>query len=424
MRKSNSQKQNQLAKHTMGKTFFEELNNESITGVAYKNVGLKKNVLSYFANTGNATIADLCKELNLSAPKITTLLGDLTQDGLIKDYGKIESTGGRKPNLYGLVPESAFFIGVDIKHNHINIGLSDLQKNLIKVSEKIPYKLENHKASLDALCMLINKFIEDLSTPKEKILGIGINLSGRINYTTGHSYNFFHFSEEPLTKVIESKIGIRIFLENDSNSMAYGEFSAGVVTNEKNILFLNLDLGIGLGIIINGQLYYGKSGYSGEFGHIPLFDNELICNCGKKGCLETQASGRALIRMFKERISEGSSSILTRQYADLDDLKMEDIIAASANDDVLAIELIAKIGENLGRGTALLINLFNPELVVLGGSLAATSEYILLPIKTAIHKYSLSLVNQDTVIMTSNLGERAGLIGACLLVRNHVLSLN
>jgi predicted NBD/HSP70 family sugar kinase len=408
----------------MGKTFFEELNNENVTGVAYKNVSLKKRVLSYFANIGNATIADLCKELNLSAPKVTALLADLIEDGLIKDYGKVESTGGRKPNLYGLVPDSAFFIGVDIKQNHINIGLSDLQKKLIKVSEKLPYNLDNNKDSLEALCDLIKDFINGLSIPREKLLGIGINLSGRINYTTGYSYSFFHFNEEPLSKILESKIGVRVFLENDSKSMAYGEFSAGVVTDEKNILFLNLDHGVGLGIIVNGQIYYGKSGYSGEFGHIPLFNNEIICQCGKKGCLETEASGWALTRMFKERLLQGSSSILTQTNINPDDLKMEDIIAAANNDDVLAIELIAKIGENLGRGIALLINLFNPELVILGGSLAATEEYIRLPIKSAINKYSLTLVNQDTVLKMSKLGERAGLIGACLLVRNRLLSLS
>ncbi|SMC43821.1 ROK family transcriptional regulator [Pedobacter africanus] len=408
----------------MGKTFFEELNSENVTGVAYKNVSLKKNVLSYFAHVGNATIADLCKELNLSAPKVTALLSDLIQDGLIKDYGKVESTGGRKPNLYGLVPDSAFFIGVDIKQNHINIGLSDLQKNLIKVSEKLTYKLDNNKESLEALCTLINDFVGELTVPKEKILGLGINLSGRINYATGYSYSFFYFNEEPLSKIIESKTGIRVFLENDSKAMAYGEFSAGVVGTEKNVLFLNLDHGIGLGILVNGQLYYGKSGYAGEFGHIPLFDNEIICHCGKKGCLETEASGWALIRMFKERLQEGSSSILTQSHSNLAELEMDDIIAAANNDDVLAIELIARIGENLGRGIALLINLFNPELVILGGSLAATEEYIRLPIKSAINKYSLSLVNQDTILKMSKLGERSGIIGACLLVRNRLLSLN
>ena len=113
-------------------TFFEELNREVSTGVAYKNVNLKKNIISYFANIGNSTIADLCKELNLSAPKVTNLLNDLIVDGVVQDHGKVDSTGGRRPNLYGLAPESGFFLGVDIKRFHINFGLSDLQKNLVK----------------------------------------------------------------------------------------------------------------------------------------------------------------------------------------------------------------------------------------------------------------------------------------------------
>src|SRR5690606_33158072 len=107
----------------MAKTFFEELNSNA-TGVAYKNINLKKAALAFFANSGNATIADLCKELNLSTPKVTNLVNDLIGDGLVMDYGKIESTGGRKPNLYGLVPDSAFFIGVDVKQDHLNLGLS------------------------------------------------------------------------------------------------------------------------------------------------------------------------------------------------------------------------------------------------------------------------------------------------------------
>ena len=408
----------------MAKTFFEELHSDNTTGVAYKNINLKKAVITYFANIGNATIADLCKELNLSIPKVTNLLNDLIHDGMVQDNGKIDSSGGRKPNLYGLISDSVLFIGVDVKKNHINIGLTDLSKNIIKISEKIPYQLNNTKESLENLCALINQFIKDGPAPKEKILGIGINLSGRINHTSGYSYSFFYFEEEPLTKIIEAKVGISVFLENDTKAMACGEFSSGGIAKaEKDVLFLNLDYGIGLGIFIDGKIYYGKSGYAGEFGHIPLFDNEILCHCGKKGCLETEASGWALTRMFKEKIKEGSTSIITTTKKNVEDIEMDDIIFAANNDDVLAIELIGKIGSNIGRGIALLINIFNPELVILGGSLASTEEFIRLPIKSAINKYSLNLVNNDTQLKMSKLGEQAGIIGACLLVRNKVLSL-
>ncbi|MBO9150995.1 ROK family transcriptional regulator [Chitinophaga sp. GCM10012297] len=402
-------------------TFFEELNNETLGGVAYKNLSLKKKIIAYFTNINNATIADLAKELNASTPKVTHLLNELLQEGLVNDYGKVDSTGGRKPNLYGMAPDAGFFIGVEVKKYHINIGLLDFKRNLVKFSEKIPYELQNTAASLDELCKIILRFTDELPVGREKILGVGVNLSGRINYATGYSYSFFHFDEEPLSRVIEARIGIRTFLENDSRAMAYGEFSSGTVNNEKNVLFVNLDHGIGLGILINGQLYYGKSGFAGEFGHIPFFNNEVICHCGKKGCLETEASGQALVRKFQEKIKAGSSSSVMRKLKKTEQITLADIIHAANNDDMLAIELVAEVGEKLGKGIAMLINLFNPELVILGGSIATTGDYIRLPIKSAINKYSLSLVNNDTQLVLSRLGEKAGIIGACLLVRNKLL---
>ena len=406
----------------MAQLFFEDLNLDYPTGVAYKNVHLKKQLISSLANTGNATIAELCKVFGLSTPKVTALLQELTADGLVQDYGKVDSTGGRKPNVYGLAPDAGFFMGIDVKQNYLNIGLTNFQKELVEIHEKCPYQLRNDQASLDELCRLIKAFVEGLTIPKEKILGIGINLSGRVNYATGYSYSFFHFHEDPLSKILEAQLGIRVILENDSRAMAYGEFCNGVVKDEKDVLYLNLDYGIGMGVMIDGRLYYGKSGYSGEFGHIPLFDNDIICQCGKKGCLETEAAGWALIRLFRQKLSEGYSSILiSRRKMAPGDITLGDIIDAANDDDVLAIELIAEIGEKIGRGVALLINIFNPELVILGGSLAQTEDYIRLPIKSAINKYSLSLMNNDTQLKLSQLGNQAGLIGAGLIARNQLL---
>ncbi|WP_128544581.1 ROK family protein [Larkinella soli] len=391
--------------------------------VSAKGQHFKRRVLGYFATVGRATIPDISKNLTISVPKVTALVGELMAEGLVRDNGKVDSTGGRKPSLYGLVSDSAFFVGVDVKQSHINLGLSDLRNQLVRVAERVPYHLDNTAESLESLCGTIEAFLKESAVSREKILGIGINLSGRINFATGYSYSFFHFDDQPLAETIESRVGIRVFLENDSRAMAYGEYCSGVVGTEKDVLFLNLDYGVGVGILINGKPYYGKSGYAGELGHVPIFDNELLCRCGKKGCLETEASGWALTRMFREKLREGSSSVLSQQFPDPEDVGMDDIIQAARNDDVLAIELIARIGENLGRGIAFLINVFNPELVVLGGSLAVTEDYIRLPVKTALNKYSLSLVNNDTQLKMSTLGEQAGLIGACLLVRNRLLSL-
>jgi predicted NBD/HSP70 family sugar kinase len=205
--------------------------------------------------------------------------------------------------------------------------------------------------------------------------------------------------------------------------MAYGEFMSGVVTGEKNVLFINVSWGLGLGIITDGKLYYGKSGFSGEFGHLNAFDNDIICHCGKKGCLETQASGSFIHRRFLEKIAEGNTSMLEKRIHKGETIIQEDILEAALKEDMLAIELIEEVGNTLGKHIAGLINLFNPELVIIGGVVALTGDYLLLPIKSAIKKYSLNLVSKDTSIKLSKLGDKAGVVGACMLARSKMLGL-
>jgi predicted NBD/HSP70 family sugar kinase len=390
--------------------------------VAYKNKALKRAIINYVDDVGSATITDLTAQLNISTPKTTSLVNELIQDGLIRDYGKIDSTGGRRASMYGLVAESAFFLGIDVKRYFINIGLLDFKKNLVTVKEHIPYTLENTQESYHSLIQIIQQFIAEAPVEKDTILAMGLNLSGRINTHSGYSFSYFHFHEEPLSNTIEKEIGIKTFLENDSRAMAYGEFCSSAVSNEKNVLFVNLDYGIGLGILIDGKVYYGKSGFGGEMGHIPTFSNEIICHCGKKGCLETEASGWALIRLFRERIKAGSTSQLLKKKKQLEEIRLDDIIEGAKNEDTLCIELIAEVGEKIGRGLAILINIFNPELVILGGTLAETGDYIKLPIRSALNKFSLSLVNSDTQLRLTKLGEKAGVMGGCLMARNKLLS--
>jgi glucokinase-like ROK family protein len=404
--------------HILSKVF----NNDNSSGVALKNKILKGLIFKFLDQTESASINEISKEINISVPKTTSLITELIEEGLISDYGKFESTGGRKANLYGLIGDAGFILGVDVKKYYINIGLLNFKKQLIHQKSRITFKLDNTAESLNQLIQIIQNFIKEIGIKKEKILSLGINLSGRINHTKGYSYTFFHFQEEPLSEIIQEKIGIKTYLENDSRAMAFGEFCNGEVNTEKNVLFVNLDYGIGLGILIDGKVYYGKSGFSGEFGHIPFFNNEIICHCGKKGCLETEASGNALLRKFKEKIKLGSTSSVLKKNKKVEDITLTDLILAAQNEDVLIIELLAELGENLGKGLAVLINVFNPELIIIGGTLSETGEYLKLPIKSSINKYSLSLVNADTELKLSKLGEKAGIIGACLLAKNKALS--
>ncbi len=400
---------------------FEVFSDENASGVVFKNRSLKRLIINYIDQNGRSTITELSRELNTSVPKVTSLVNELIEDGLLKDDGKFDSTGGRRASIYGLVSDACYFIGVDVKRFYVNLGLLNFKKELVDLSEKIPYKLENTPESLQQLLGIIREFIADQKVKQEKILSVGINLSGRINHTNGYSYSYFHFHEEPLATVIEQEIGIPVVLENDSRAMAYGEYCGTEIQNRRNVLYVNMDYGIGLGILIDGKLYYGKSGFSGEFGHIPFFENEVLCHCGKKGCLETEASGLALIRKFRERLQQGSSSSAMRKKKDASEITLLDIIQAAQNEDILSIEILADIGEKLGKGIAMLINVFNPEMLILGGTLSETGDYLRLPIRSAVNKYSLSLVNSDTQLVQSRLGEKAGVMGACLIARNKVL---
>jgi len=401
----------------MKHTFIEEID------LGSKNALLKTNIIRYYINNGENSLANLGKEMNLSVPTVTKLVSELIEDGFVVDFGKQETNGGRRPNVYGVNPNAGYFVGVDIKHSSINIALINFKGDLIDTKKNIPFKNENTQESLNMLCTIINIFIDNLIIPKSKILSVGINISGRVDAETGQSYSQFYFNEKPLSEIVQEQLDLHVTIDNDSRAMSYGEFMSGVVNGEKNVLFINVSWGLGLGIIIDGKLYYGKSGFSGEFGHISAFDNEIICHCGKKGCLETQASGSYIHRKFLEKISEGNSSILEKRITKGETITQENILEAALKGDMLAIELIEEVGNTLGRNIAGLINLFNPELVVIGGVVSIAGDYLLLPIKSAIKKYSLNLVSKDTAVKISKLGDSAGVIGACMLARSKMLGL-
>ena len=390
--------------------------------VGTKNALLKKKIITHYIYNGSSTITDLAKELDLSVPTVTKFISEMCEEGYINDYGKLETSGGRYPSLYGLNPESGYFIGVDIKKFAINIGLINFKGDMVELKMNIPFKSENTSEALEELCKLILQFIKKVDIDNDKILNININVSGRVNPESGYSFSQFNFEERPLAEVVTEKIGFRVTIDNDTRAMTYGEYMKGCVKGEKDIIFVNVSWGLGIGIIIDGKIYTGKSGFSGEFGHTNVFDNEILCHCGKKGCLETEASGAALYRILLERIGSGESSILSKRTAE-NPPTLDEIITAVNKEDLLCIEIVEEIGQKLGRQIAGLISKINPELVIIGGTLSSTGDYIVQPIKTAIRKYSLNLVNKDATVTVSKLKDKAGVVGACMLARSRMFEI-
>lgn len=399
----------------MNRSFFNNIDG--------KNSNLKKRIIVLCINEDGYSIADLSKELNTSIPTITKLVGELMEEGFLVDMGKLGTNGGRRPSIYGLNPSAGYFVGTDVKKESISIAVTNFKGQTVDYLEELPFVVENSESSFRELCTTIKKYLADSGINPSDVLGYGVNLTGRVNNETGYCFSYFIGEDRPISAFLQEELQAEVFVENDSRAMTYGEYICGVANNEKNMLFINVTWGLGMGMIIDGKLSYGKSGYSGEIGHFPLLDNDQICHCGKTGCLETGASGSAIHRIFTEKLREGRASLLSEKFNKGEEISLIDILNAVNEEDVLAIEVVEEIGTVLGRALAGLINLFNPELVVIGGIVANAREYLLLPVKSAIQKHSLNLVNKDTTIKFSKLREKAGPIGACMLSRTKLLGL-
>lgn len=388
-----------------------------------KNLAIKQQILSLCISEGDYCISDLSRETGTSIPTITKIVGELIDDGYLKEMGKIGTSGGRRPSIYGLNPDVGYFIGVDISKSHVSIAISNFKGTLADYMDDIPFTLESSEKSIVSLCDLIKKTVKKTGIDDGKVLSYGIDLTGRVNRENGYCFSYFLGEDKPLAPIFEKHLGAPVFIENDSRAMTYGEYLCGMGNNAKNMLFINVSWGLGMGMVLDGKLHYGKSGYSGEIGHFPLLDNDIICQCGKIGCLETGASGLAVRRIFLEKLKEGKVSVLSPKYSNGEEITLGDIIDALSEEDMLAIEAVEEIGNTLGKAIAGLINIFNPELVVIGGRLSTAEEYLMFPIKNAINKHSLNIVSKDTVIKFSKLGKKAGPIGACMLSRSHLLGI-
>ena len=382
---------------------------------------LQKGILDLCISHGDCSIADIGKQLMVSVPTVTKTISELSQLGYIQEKGKVGTSGGRRPNTFGLNPEAGFFLGVDVARQHFHVAISDFSGKVQFFIQDIEFVLEANADSFRTMCKKIREVVDGSSIAWNMVLGIGISLSGRVNPEKGFSLSYFVSDNIPLGDIFRRELGAPVSIENDSRAMTYGEYVSLGKDADPDLLFINLSWGLGMGMILDGKLYYGKSGFSGEFGHFPLLDNNKICRCGKIGCLETGASGSALTKWITDRLKEGRRSSLSNIWKANGEITLQNVLDAVEDEDVLAIEGIGSTGETLGRGIAGLINIFNPGLVIIGGRLIVGRDYLMLPIRTAVNKYSLSKVSADTRIRFSRLGRSAAAIGDCLLSRKKFL---
>ena len=388
-----------------------------------KKSSVQGRILEQFVSQGTFTIPEMSKAVGVSLPTATSAINELIKAGLVREVGKKDISSGRIPMAYDLVPNAGYFVGVNPEMDCLALAASDFCGNLITEKVRVPYTYENTPENLEQMAKIINDFIATLPFAKEEILQICVNIAERVNPFEGNTYNMFPFLEESLTSKLTKLIQIPVCIENDTRSMTFAEFIKGRSKGLKNVIFANVCWGLAIGIIIDGKLYYGKSGYSGEFGHMTAYNNNIICHCGKIGCIETEVSGRALKRKLTEKILNGKTSILSDKVLNQkEELTLKDLLEAIDKEDVLSLATLQNIADELGKQLAGVINIFNPEMLVIGGEMSATGDYLTLPARMGIKKFSLNIVNEDSQIVTSSLKGLAGITGACLMARHRLLN--
>ena len=252
---------------------------------------------------GANTASEICNEVGISLPTVNSLLTDLMSSGEVIKHGRAESQGGRKPDLYRLAEDAFYVLSVDLSKFNMNVGLYSCNHTLAVAKESHKIVLDNEKETFDKICDIIDHYLAKTGIESDKIIAIGISMPGLVDSIGGINYTYFRFGKKSLLENFESRFQKKIFMENDARAMTLAEFKFGSDHSHKNVLGLFVGWGIGLGIIIDGKIYRGASGFAGEFSHSPIFESrDITCICGKKGCLEAVASGTAIVKMAEEAI--------------------------------------------------------------------------------------------------------------------------
>lgn len=391
-----------------------------------KRNSIKSSVMKKLYFNKFMSCADLCNELNKSLPFMAKLLDELMEEGLIVETGFAPSTGGRRPIMYSLKPESFYIISVSMDQLITRIALMDINNNFVGKVVKIDLPLSQNGDSLHILADSLIHFIDNLTINKNDILGIGIGMPGFIDPQKGINYSFLKIpkGEDNISDFIADRTNLPVFIDNDSSLIALAELKFGKALNKKNVMVINIGWGVGLGMIINGELYRGDIGFSGEFSHIPLFTNNILCSCGKSGCLETETSLLVLISKIKEAIGAGRVTKLHDIPFEKPEEAYQMIIKYALDGDTLAVELLSEIGYKIGRGVSILIHLLNPELIVLSGLGSQAGKIWQTPIQQALNEFCIPRLAYNTEICISKLGFEAELIGAAALVLENYESFN
>lgn len=383
-----------------------------------RNLLYKRRIVKHLYFGNMLSCADLSDKIHKSIPLTTKMLGKLMEEGMVTETGYAASTGGRRPVMYSLKEDVMYVVSVAMDQLVTQIAILDMQNRNVNRIELFELPLTKNPDAPAALADKINEIISRSGIPKNKIAGIGIGMPGFVNSAKGINYTFLETEGVTISQYISTKVKLPVFIDNDSRLIALAELKFGAARQRKNALVINVGWGVGLGMILEGELFRGHDGFAGEFSHIPLFLNNKLCSCGKSGCLETETSLLVVIEKASKGLESGKLSTLKSKElsADNPEKAFLNIVAAAGKGDKFAVEILSEAGYNIGRGVAILIHLLNPEVVILSGRGSSAGKIWQAPIQQALNEHCIPVLSAHTEVEISALGYNAELTGAAALV--------
>lgn len=339
-------------------------------------------------------------ETGLNKGTVSNLVQVLLQRRLVEEIGTGKSSGGRRPVLLRFLPEAGFSLGVDLGVNYIRILLTDLAGNIVD-EWTAKHQNDHLSAVLSLLDNNLRTVIQRAPTSPYGVVGIGLGIpgivdsAGRVLFAPNLGWRSVN-----LPQLMEERLRLPVFVENEANAGAIGELHYGAGQGFTDLVFISIGAGIGAGIIINRNIYKGAAGFSGEIGHMTIDANGKPCRCGNRGCWELYASENALLEIAAERAGEPAA------------LSLETVIDRARHNDSAILAALETVGRKLGIGVAGILNMINPEQIIVGNRLSMTADWLMAPLLAEIDKRALPYNREKAEIRFSGLEGRSAALGA------------
>jgi glucokinase-like ROK family protein len=377
-------------------------------------------VLQLLRKQGPLAKIQIARELAISPALVGLICNEFMQAGIITVAGTGESAGGRRPTLLRLNERSSFAIGCDVGVTHITSVLADLHGRVIERCWVSTDPRDDAATTLRHIHDSIQEVIGKAGLPMGSILGIGLSVPGLIDLANGVSVlapNLPNWRQVPVVKLVEEAFGAPVFIINDAWALALGEHWFGAGRGHRDLVAVNIGIGIGAGIILDGRLYQGGIGGCGEIGHVTVNENGPRCPCGSNGCLELMASGPAISARAVQAISSAVPTAL-ETLADGYPLKVsaQSVAEAAKQGDKVATEILADAGRYVGIGVAMVVNLLSPGMVILGGGVARSGAAFFEAVRSTVDRRAYTTIVNKPEIVLSELEDDASVLGAAALV--------